>query len=55
MSRGKYLSLEEARNDKALDHFTKEHPSQGDKDAFDGLLKAMASAKPRKPPKGGKT
>ena len=38
MSRGKYLSLEEARkNDKTKD-FIKEHPSTGDEELFDELV-----------------
>ena len=51
MSRGKYLSLEEARkkdkqgNDK-LDQFAKEHESQGDKKQFDQLFQAMAKSVP---------
>ena len=42
MSTGKYLSLEEARNSEQLDRFAKEHPSQGEKEAFDDLLDRMA-------------
>jgi hypothetical protein len=38
MARGKYLSLEEARKKQQLDRFCKEHPSTGDKDAFDDIL-----------------
>ena len=30
MSRGKYLSLPEARKKKLFDRFAKEHPSEGD-------------------------
>lgn len=41
MSRGKHLSLEEARKEKQLDRFAKEHPSEGDKTAFDKLFTAM--------------
>ena len=48
MSRGKYLSLEEARKDGKLNQFAKEHPSEGSEKAFDGLLDAMASGKPSK-------
>jgi hypothetical protein len=58
MSRGKYLSLEEARKKGQLDRFAKEHPSEGDKDKFDRLFKAMAAGekpKPRKKPKGAET
>jgi hypothetical protein len=41
MSRGKYLSLEEARKKHLLDRFCKEHPSTGDKEAFDGILDGL--------------
>lgn len=34
MSRGKHLSLEEARKADQLDQFAKEHPSKGDEDAY---------------------
>lgn len=54
MSRGKYLSLEEARKAGKLERFAKEHPSTGDKGRFDKLFEAM-SEKPKKKPKGGKT
>jgi len=46
MARGKYLSLEEARLEKKLQQFAKEHPSEGDETTFDRLLQAMASGKP---------
>ena len=52
MSRGKHLSLHEARKTGQLDRFAKEHPAVGDKDAFDSVLKAMASGK--KPKASGK-
>lgn len=56
MSRGKYYSLEEAREDGNLKRFAKEHPSEGDKDKFDKLLNAMAHGEPpKKKPKGGQT
>jgi len=51
MSTGKYISLEEARKEKKLDRFAKEHPSEGDKKLFDKLFNAMA----KKKPEGGKT
>ncbi|MCK5374473.1 MAG: hypothetical protein KAJ40_04245 [Alphaproteobacteria bacterium] len=51
MSQGKHLSLEEARKDKKLERFAKEHPSEGNKMLFDKLFLAMA----KKKPKGGKT
>lgn len=47
MARGKYLSLEEARQMKdGLKQFAEEHPSEGDETAFDRLLEAMAGGKP---------
>jgi len=49
MSRGKYLSLEEARKAKQLERFAKEHPSEGDKEVFDNLFTAMTGGKPKKP------
>lgn len=45
MSRGQYLSLEEARNADQLDRFCKEHPSQANGLTFDRLLDAMARGK----------
>jgi hypothetical protein len=42
MSRGRYLSLEEARKSGKLDHFAKEHPSEGDCQLFDRLLSEMS-------------
>lgn len=44
MSRGKHLSLGEARKQGKLEQFAKEHPAEGDRNKFDRLLKAMASA-----------
>lgn len=41
MSRGKYLSLEEARNADKLDQFCKEHETKGSKKEFDRILTAM--------------
>ncbi len=38
MSRGKYLSLPEARKKKQLDRFAKEHPSDGNSKELDRLL-----------------
>lgn len=52
MARGKCLSLEEARRDKRLKQFAKEHESEGNEDVFDRLLGAMASGKP---PAGNQT
>lgn len=45
MSRGKNLSLEEARKQGLLDQFAKEHPNETDMERFERLLKAMASGK----------
>ena len=42
MSRGKYLSLPEARKKKELDRFAKEHPSEGDSDKLDELIGAFS-------------
>lgn len=42
MSRGKYLSLEEARKYGELDQFAKEHLSVGDRTRFDRLLAEMS-------------
>lgn len=47
MSTGKYTSLEEARNDKKLDRFTKEHPSKGNEKQFDDMLGRMAKSNPK--------
>ncbi len=66
MSRGKYLSLEEARKkDKQgkdkLEQFANEHPSEGSKKKFEALFGAMAQTesgkkvKPKKKPTGGAT
>ncbi len=42
MSRGKYLSFEEARESGKLDRFAKEHPSETDQERFERLLDAMS-------------
>lgn len=42
MSRGRYLSLEEARKTEALERFAREHPSQGDRVRFNHLLAEMS-------------
>ena len=58
MSVGKYLSLEEARQKKILGRFIKEHPSSGNKEAFDQLFEAMVRPKKKavkKRPKVSKT
>ncbi len=46
MSRGKHLSLEEARKGGQVDQFCKEHPSDGDGDRFVKLLEAMSRKRP---------
>lgn len=51
MSRGKHLSLEEARKTGALKQFAKEHPSETDKARFEAVLTAMS----RSPAKDGQT
>lgn len=52
MSRGKHLSLEEARRLGKLDQYAEEHPMEGKKGLFDKTLKRMASGK--KPSAKGK-
>ncbi len=42
MAIGKHLSLEGARKKKLIKRFCKEHPSKGDKKAFDELFQRMA-------------
>ena len=49
MSTGKHISLEEARNEKKIDRFCKEHPSEAKEKDFDALLDVMT--KPKKKPK----
>ena len=49
MSRGKYLSLEEARKADQLKQFAKEHPSEGDEKQFDKVFERMAKAEKEKP------
>lgn len=57
MSRGKHLSLEEARRGETrgatIKRFCKEHPSQGNGDLFDRLLDEMV--KPKSSPKAHQT
>lgn len=48
MSTGKYTSLEEAKDERTLKRFIKEHPSKGNMKTFDGLLDRMAKNKPVK-------
>lgn len=42
MSRGKHLSLEEARQQDKLAQFAKEHPSEAERERFTALLDAMS-------------
>jgi hypothetical protein len=42
MSRGKYLSLPEARKKRQLDRFAKEHASEGDSDQLEKVIRDMA-------------
>ncbi len=46
MSRGKYLSLEAARNYGDLEGFVKEHPSKGNRVRFNRLLREMSKTTP---------
>ena len=55
MSRGKYLSLPEARKKKQLDRFAKEHPSEGDADQLETLIGRMSHADPKKPESADQT
>ena len=48
MSRGKYLSLEEARKQGKLKEFAKEHPSKGNEKELDKLIERMATSKKSK-------
>jgi hypothetical protein len=49
MSRGKYLSLPEARKKRQLDRFAKEHPSEGDAEQFESLLGRMSKPEAKTP------
>ena len=53
MSRGKYLSLEEARKGESkgatIKQFCKEHPSEGDEKQFDRVFEKMVKAESSKP------
>jgi hypothetical protein len=51
MSKGKYYSLEEARQENDLKGFAEEHPSTGNKQAFDNALSRMAKNSPLSPKK----
>ena len=50
MAIGKYTSLEEAKDEKKLKRFIKEHPSKGNEKKFDDMLGRMAKNKPMKKP-----
>lgn len=54
MSRGKYLSLEEARKMGKVDQFAKEQPSRGNWALWERLFAAMAP-EVKKPAKDGQT
>jgi len=45
MSIGKYTSLEEAKDEKTLKRFIKQHPSKGNRKTFNELLGRMAKGK----------
>ena len=51
MSRGKYLSLPEARKKRQLERFAKEHPSEGDAGELERIVREMA----KKPESGDQT
>ena len=55
MSRGKHLSLEEARKGEpkgaTIKQFCKEHPSEGDDKLFDRVFERMAKTEKEKPPR----
>jgi len=56
MSIGKYISLEEARKQKKLSRFIKEHPSKGNLQWFKDLLYNMThNIKTKKPLEDEKT
>lgn len=46
MSRGKYLSLKEARETRQIKRFCEAHPSEGDETKFNRLLDAMTKNSP---------
>ena len=48
MSRGRHLSLEEARKAEKLERFAKEHPSKGSWERFDKGLAAMTDSDPNR-------
>lgn len=50
MSRGKFLSLEEARQSGEFKRFCEEHPSEADRKRFLALLKAMSQGRRRARP-----
>lgn len=54
MSRGKYLSLEEARKTGKIDQFCKEHETKGSAKEFERVLDAMCQPV-KKQKSGGRT
>jgi hypothetical protein len=46
MSKGKYYSLEEAREEKDVKGFARAHPSKGDRALFENTLENMAKNLP---------
>lgn len=50
MSKGKYYSLEEAREANDVKGFAKANPSKGNKEQFEDTLKRMAFDIPQKKP-----
>jgi len=47
MSKGKYYSLEEARETKDVEGFAKAHPSEGNRALFEKALENMAKNLPK--------
>lgn len=54
VSKGKYYSLEEARKDKNLKGFAKEHPSKGNKTLFNKVLERMSKSSAKDDQTSGK-
>ncbi len=50
MSRGKHLSLEEARKLGLVKQFAREHPNEADAERFERLLEAMEKGEKEKRP-----
>lgn len=55
MARGKYLSLEEARKQDALDQFCAEHPSRGSWTKFDKLMDSLVGPEARRTSRAART